>query len=252
MNLNLKGKKVFITGSSKGIGLEIARSFLEENCEVIINGRNRKNLLLTKKKLIKVKIIIGDVTKKKISKNIAKKISKINGGIDILVCNVGSGLVNKKLNTLEGDWEESFTKNFFSATNIIESFKNNIIKNKGVIVCISSICGNENIPGAPFSYSIAKSALNNYVKHLSKKFGKHKVRINAISPGNILHKGSVWQKKIKKNSKKIKKFLNEEVALKKLGKPEDIASLAVFLSSNKAKFITGSVIVVDGGQIRSA
>ena len=169
-----------------------------------------------------------------------------------MICNVGSGSVNKKLNVLEGDWENSFAKNFFSATNIIEAFKNNIIKNKGAIVCISSICGNENIQGAPFSYSIAKSALNNYVKHLSKKFGKHQVRINAISPGNILHQGSVWQKKIKKNSKKIKKFLNEEVALKKLGKPEDIASLTVFLSSNKAKFITGSVIVVDGGQIRSA
>ena len=251
MNLNLQGKKVFITGSSKGIGFEIARSFLEENCEVIINGRNKKSLLLAKKKLLKAKIILGDVAKKNIAKNIAKKITKINGGIDILICNVGSGSVNKKLNVLEGDWENSFSKNFFSATNIIEAFKNNIIKNKGAIVCISSICGNENIQGAPFSYSIAKSALNNYVKHLSKKFGKHQVRINAISPGNILHKGSVWQKKINQNSKKIKKFLNEEVALNKLGKPEDIASLAVFLSSNKAKFITGSVIVVDGGQTRS-
>ena len=72
MNLNLQGKKVFITGSSKGIGFEIARSFLEENCEVIINGRNKKSLLLAKKKLLKAKIILGDVAKKNIAKNIIK------------------------------------------------------------------------------------------------------------------------------------------------------------------------------------
>ena len=134
---------------------------------------------------------------------------------------------------------------------MIESFKKSLIKTKGNVICISSICGIEEIPGAPFSYSIAKNSLNSYVKHLSKQFGKYGVRINAIAPGNIIHQKSVWKEKMKNNSKKVKEFLETEVALQKFGKPEDIAYLTIFLSSEISNFITGSIVVVDGGQLRN-
>ena len=251
MDLKLKNKKVLITGSSQGIGLEIAKFFLKENCKVVINSRKKNNLNKIKKDLKNIHFFTGDVTNKKNAKKIAYQFKRKIGDIDILICNVGNGTVNKRLNHLDGDWVQAFKKNFFSASNMIESFKKSLIKTRGCVVCISSICGIEQIPGAPFSYSIAKNSLNTYIKHLSKLFGNHGVRINGVAPGNIIHKNSVWEKKIKKSPKKIKDFLKNEVALKKFGKPEDVAYLTVFLSSEVSNFITGSIVVVDGGQLRN-
>ena len=123
MDLNLKNKKVLITGSTKGIGLEIARLFLKENSQVVLNGRSNKNLKISKKNLGNVKTIAGDVTNKKNAQKIANKFYKEIGDIDILICNVGSGRVNKKLHLLDGDWNISFKNNFFSTSNMIEVFK---------------------------------------------------------------------------------------------------------------------------------
>ena len=84
----------------------------------------------------------------------------------------------------------------------------------------------------------------------SKILGHKGVRINAIAPGNILFKGSVWEKKIKKNKKIIMNNLNSNVALKKFGNPKNISNICLFLASIKSDFVTGSVWIVDGGQIK--
>ena len=141
-------------------------------------------------------------------------------------------------------------KNFFSATNIIEASKKYLVKTKGSIICISSICGVEYIVGAPITYSVAKSALNSYVKMNSKILGQKGVRINAIAPGNIFFKGSVWEKKIRKNKKAVINNLNSNVALKKFGNPKNISNICLFLASAKSDFVTGSVWIVDGGQVK--
>ena len=143
-----------------------------------------------------------------------------------------------------------FNMNFWSAVTVIESSKQHLIKSKGNIVCISSICGNEIIPGAPITYSTAKASLNAYVKFSAKSLGKFGVRINAIAPGNIFFKNSVWDKKIKKNRKKIKKLIKENVSLNKFGSIKDVANLAGYLASPNNSFVTGSIWVLDGGQLK--
>ena len=144
-----------------------------------------------------------------------------------------------------------FHLNFFSTTNIIEKFKDDLALSKGSIVCISSICGQEIIPGAPITYSVVKSALNAYVKGIALPLGKKNIRINAIAPGNILFEESIWDYKLKTNKARVLKMLRENVPLKKFGTPKDIASLTSWLLSKEASFVTGAIFVSDGGQTRT-
>lgn len=246
---DIYNKKVLITGSSSGIGFEIAKSFVERNCKVVINGRNEKKLKNASKKIEDTLTVSGNTENPFGAKKIVTKTVKLLKGLDILICNVGSGSSVKPGLENYKHWKKSFEKNFFSATNVIEESKKHLVKSKGVIICISSICGLEYVEGAPTTYSVAKAALNSYVKMTSKVLGKQGVRINAIAPGNIMFKDSVWHKKIKKNKEKTKQFIKSNVPLNKLGNPKNVADVALFLSSDLSNFVTGSVWIVDGGQI---
>ena len=249
MKVNLKGKNALVTGSSDGIGFYIAKLLHQNGCNVVINGRNKAKLNLAKKRLNVVDAIQGDLTNLNDTKKLIKKFKKKYNRLDILVCNVGSGKSLKKKPDIE-EWNRLFKLNFWSTVNVINSAETLLVKSKSSIICVSSICGLEHVPGAPIPYSVAKSALNSYVLNQSKMFGKYKIRINAIAPGNIIFDRSTWQKKIKAAPNRIKKYIKENVSLNILGKPNDISNLVVYLASDDAKYITGSIFKVDGGQIR--
>ena len=242
-------KNVLITGSSKGIGFAIAKKFGEVGCKVILNGRNSKKLINAKKKIANSFFEKGDLSNEKKCNKIIKNIIRKHKKIDILVCNIGNG--SPKFNKSNyNKWISYFNDNFFSAVNIIEQSKKYLAKTKGSIICISSICGIETIKNAPVEYSVAKSALNSYVKLISTSLGSKKIRINAIAPGNIFFKGSVWEKKLLSNKKKTLDYIKENVPLNKLGNPDDISELCLYLCSDKSNFITGAVFTIDGGQTK--
>jgi len=250
MYKDLSNKKVLVTGSSSGIGLEIAKGFSEAGSVIVLNGRDKTKLKKAAKNIYNSKIVYGNVENPKIAKKIITKTVSLLNGLDILVCNVGSGKSAKPGFENYQDWQTSLKKNFLSATNMIEASKKYLARSKGNIICISSICGIEYIAGVPITYSVAKSALNSYVKMNSNILGQKGVRINTIAPGNILFKGSVWEKKIKKNKKVVMHNVNSNIALKKFGNPKNISDICLFLASKKSDFVTGSVWVVDGGQIK--
>ena len=139
----------------------------------------------------------------------------------------------------------------FSAVNLISASSDLLKTSGGSIVCISSICGSETIPGAPITYSVAKAALNTYVKSMSLPMGKAGIRINAVAPGNINFVGSVWSEKLVKDPDLVSGMLENNVPLRKLGCPNDVANLVVWLASDVADFVTGSVFTTDGGQTRN-
>ena len=198
MDLQLKGKTAIISGSSKGIGLSIATCLYNEGCNIVINGRHASTLQVASKKIgSNVSYFVADVTKSSECKKLVKHTVKTFGSIDILICNVGDGTSPKPGNEQVKDWKKMLDINLNSAINLVSASEKDLRKTTGSIVCISSIAGIE-LTDAPVPYSIAKSALNSYVKNISKPLAKFGIRINAIAPGNILFKGSVWEKKLAK------------------------------------------------------
>ena len=171
------------------------------------------------------------------------------GGIDHLICNVGSGASVPPGEETTQEWQRLLQINLFSTTQMVAAATKILSDRQGSVVCISSICGVEAL-GCPIAYAGAKAALMSYVKNQSKLFGKKGVRINSVIPGNILFEGSVWERKLAQSADQVDEMLRNEVALSQLGTPEDVAAMAVFLCSARARFITGAGFVVDGGQLR--
>ena len=251
MELELEGKVALVTGSSRGIGRAIAETLHSEGCKVAINGRNRDDVADVAKTLEGSVIAQGDVSNPLEAQGIVKEVLTALGQIDILVCNVGSGSSVKPGKESHAEWQRVFAVNLWSATNMVEAVWGALAETKGSIVCISSICGNEVIAGAPVTYSAAKAALNAYVRGIARPLGKQKVRINAIAAGNILFDGSVWSRRLADDENAVKKILERDVALNQLGTPKNVAELAAYLVSPRSSFATGGIWTLDGGQIHS-
>ena len=252
MDINFKGRKALVTGSSKGIGFEIANYLQKSGCLVALNGRNKSNLEYATARIPNSIGIPGDVRNEvEAMKIIQNSILKL-GDLDYIICNVGSGKSSAPGDEKSQDWRDMMAINFYSVTNIVDAllqvFRG---KNKKLsIVCISSICGIEIIPGAPIPYSVAKTALNAYVKGVSRPLANRGIRINAIAPGNIYFEGSTWSEKIKKNPELISNMIKREVPLNRFGHTIDIAYLVGYLLSEISDFVTGAVWTIDGGQTR--
>lgn len=251
MNLNLRGKKAFVTGSSRGVGFEIAKILSEEGCQIVLNGRDKGDLSYAALNLNVAGAVVGDVSDPIKAKHIVHQVINLIDGLDILVCNVGGGKSVKPGEENYEEWQRVFGRNLWSTTNIIEAANPYLIDSKGSIVCISSICGLEVVPNAPITYSAAKAALHAYVKGIARPLGFHGVRINAIALGNILFEGSVWDEKMTRDPDLVKKMLEQEVSLNQFGTTRDAARLTAYLVSHYASFATGSIWKLDGGQIRS-
>lgn len=251
MQLGLSGKIALVTGSSKGIGRAIAQALHAEGCCVALNGRNASDLNAATSQLAGSIGMVGDVTQPAEAQQIVADVLSTFGRLDILVCNVGSGRSVPPGSETADEWQRVFALNLWSTTNSVEAARDALVASKGVIVCISSICGLEMIPGAPVTYSAAKAALHAYVRGIARPLGQQGVRINAIAPGNILFEGSVWQRKLNEDAAAVGQMLARDVALAKLGTPQDVANLALWLASPAASFCTGSIFVADGGQVHS-
>lgn len=245
-------KICLITGSSKGIGLAIAEKFDSYGVKVLLNSRHKIKKKLIKNFIKKPEHFKFDVTSTKSLENGLKKIKKKYKKIDYLICNVGFSRSLKKNQFKIDEWKKIFDKNFFSTLETIFLFKkyfnNNSSKKK--IICISSISGMY-VSAAPTTYAIAKSALNNFVKHASKSLTKENIILNCVAPGNVYFKGGVWDKNLKKNKKYYRKYISSEVPENRLADPREIAELVTYLCSDKSTFINGSVLSIDGGQDKS-
>lgn len=240
-------KIILISGASKGIGLSIAKIFLEKkNYFLILNSRNKNNNINEIiKKYDNVFYISGDIRNTRTIKKIIKFLKKKDVKINTLVCNVGGGTYSANGQEIVKEFRNAFDINFFSSINLIYNIKKFIVK-YGKIICISSIAS-KNICSSPIAYSTSKSALNSFIISFAKNFKKNKICISGILPGHTIHKTSVWQNKIKKNPIYVKQLLKDHMPTSKFIEARDIADLAYFLSNHDTSAFNGSLIDVEGG-----
>lgn len=251
MQLELAGKTALVTGSSRGIGRVIASALHAEGCRVALNGRQSVTLSPAATELTGAVAVAGDMSRPEEAARVVAEAVAALGRLDILVCNVGSGSSVPPGEEGFDEWQRVFAENLWSATNTVEAARDALVASRGVIVCISSICGLEVIAGAPVTYSAAKAALNAYVRGIARPLGKSGIRINAVAPGNILFEGSVWKRKLAAAADAVYAMLQREVPMSRLGTAEDVAALVVYLASARAAFATGAVWTLDGGQTRA-
>lgn len=252
MELGLHNKWVLITGASRGIGAAMAKAFLQEESNVCIVSRGSDQLYKLESELQSIygsnrifaeKCDCVDVDSLSLLHDrICKKVKKL----DIVVANIGDGRsVPDALPDAE-HWEKTWNNNFESALYTAREFLPLLKQSKGCLLFVSSITAMEAF-GAPVDYSTAKTAVAALAKNMARKLAKD-IRINVLAPGNVFFPGGAWDEKIKQDSKRVENIIESTVPMNRFGTPEEMADAAVFLCSERAKFITGTVMVVDGGQ----
>jgi 3-oxoacyl-[acyl-carrier protein] reductase len=253
MKLDIEGRVALVVGASRGIGLAIAETLAAEGANVALAARGLEGIKAAAGKIGRsTSFHAADVTDPAAAVTLVNDVERQWGRIDILVCNVGSGASVPPGKETAAEWSRVMAINLFATTNTIEAARSLMARGNGdrAIVCVSSICGLAAL-GAPVTYSAAKAALNASVRGLARPLALEGIRINAVAPGNILSPDGTWARKIAENKAAVDQMLVSEVALRRLGKPEEVADIVAFLASPRAAFITGTVVVADGGQLRA-
>lgn len=239
-----KNKVALITGASRGIGKAIAIDLAKNNVDIILNFFNDQKeaddvVALVKKHGVECIAVKADVSNNDEVKHMVEEIQKKFNNVDILVNNAGIVKDRTLKNMTSDEWLAVINTNLNGVFYVTKAILP-LIGEGGRIVNISSIVGQYGNFGQ-CNYAAAKAGIVGFTKSLAKELGKKKITVNAIAPGFV--KTSITQH-IPFIRKKI---INYMIPLKEEAEPEDIANLVTFLASDKSRYITGSVINIDGG-----
>lgn len=249
----LKGKIALITGSSRGIGAEIAKLFASEGARIVLHGRDKDALETIYQQIIKnggdaIKVM-GDVTRSSDIDAMRQEIEARMGPVDILVANAGGRFVEPgPLEEIsESDWHAAINGNLTSAFLTIKTFLPSMKQRKyGHIVTISSAAARKANAAPPIPYAAAKAGLIMLTKNLATQVGPYGIRVNSISPGAILTERN--RDTIPNDQQYL---LAKMYPLQRLGQPDDVAQAALYLVSDRSAWITGIILDVAGGDIQA-
>lgn len=256
MELGLRNKNILISASSQGIGFSTAESFLREGANILLNGRNKEKLQRKYYQLKetygngRVHYFKGDMTSERSVLHCRDYIKEIWGRVDVLVPNLGSGKpVSEDRLDIE-EWESLINVNLLSAVRLVRTFSDMLsLSTNGSIILVSSITAYERMH-APYAYAASKNAIRTLNTYLAGDLADKSIRVNCVVPGNIMFSGGRWEELYHRDKNEVENYIHENVPLKRFGKPEEIADAITFLASERAKFITGAELVIDGGQKR--
>ena len=262
MDLGIKGRSAIVTGGSRGIGRETARQFLEEGARVLICGRNAETLERARSELAKatggeIHAAVADMIKPGDVERLVAIAREKFGGVDILVNNAGQMYSGRfDVMTDAGLTEQLETKLFGFLRAIRLVYPQMKARRWGRIVNLIGGAGKEPDPYM-FGSGITNSGLLNITKSLSTEFGEHNVLVNAVCPGWV--DTNLWRRNAQGLAAELGAQSEEEArrqaarknSLNRFGRPEELANAIVFLCSERASYITGVSLNLDGGRLKS-
>ena len=246
---SLEGKKALITGGSKGIGLAIVEEVIHLGAEVLIVARNERDLSgcvqMLQQRGFRTEGLAGDVSNSDFRSKIVQTITDKWNKLDILVNNVGTNVRKKFIEYSEEEYRKLFETNLFSLTEMSRLCHPLLKKSgKGAVINIASVAGSVDVQSGP-PYGMTKAAIIQLSKHLAVEWAPDKIRVNTVSPWYI---ETPLTQPVLSQPERLKKII-ESTPMKRVGQPEEIASLVAFLAMDKASYITGQNINVDGGMM---
>ena len=258
MNLELNDKIAVVTGSSKGIGLAIARALVAEGCNVTICARGATALDAAAAELGGIQDGAADrilpvaadlATTDGPGAVIAKTVERF-GGLDILVNNVGLARGAGIVETTDGEWQEALDQTLFPAVRASRvAIPHLRRRGGGSIVMIASIWGRES--GGRMTYNAVKAAEISLAKAMAQQLARDNIRVNSVAPGSIRFPGGSWDRRVQDDPDGMAEFVRRELPFGRFGRPEEVGAVVAFLVSPRASWISGASVPVDGCQSRS-
>ncbi|MCO5231305.1 MAG: 3-oxoacyl-[acyl-carrier-protein] reductase [Chitinophagales bacterium] len=239
----LKDKTALISGGSRGIGEAIVRAFVAQGAKVVFtfnNAQDKAELIVQELGADNVQAVKCDVTQKDEVLNAINSSIQFLGEIDILVNNAGVTKDNLLLRMSDEDWDIVMDTNLKATYWLSKSVLKYMLKSGGAIINISSIMGIYGNQGQA-NYAASKSAIIGLSKSIAKEYGSRNIRCNVIAPGWI---NTDMTEQLDESSQKE---FQQSIALQRIGQPEEVAQVAVFLASQMSSYITGQVLQVCGG-----
>jgi NAD(P)-dependent dehydrogenase (short-subunit alcohol dehydrogenase family) len=245
----IKGKVAIVTGAGGGVGRAISKRLSSEGCKVVMLGRDRTKLQKAASEIGNKKntmTVIADITKEaEVLSAIDQTLNSFDK-IDILVNN--AGIINDPMpfhEMTEDQWDDLVETNLFGMFRMTKTVIPLMMKNGGGnIVNISSVLGIRSIPRVPLSvYAVTKAGVIMFTRSIAVEYGQYKIRCNCIAPSTI--RSSIIEPYLQ--DEEAKKVLESTFPLRVIGDPEDISGAVAYLCSDDSKWVTGTIMMVDGG-----
>ncbi len=243
--MNLKDKKILITGATGGIGNSLVEKFYNFGARIVATGTNDEKLLKLKQKFKDIEVKKFKLDDHKNIDNFIEEVDKKIDGLEVLVNNAGITLDNISIRLTEEDWKKVLDINLTSTFLMCKSTIKKMLRRKyGKIINITSIVGHTGNLGQA-NYSASKAGIVAFSKSLAIEYAKKNININCVSPGFIKTEMT------DKINEDFKKTLIEKIPSGSLGSGEDVSNCVAFLASDMAKYINGETIHVNGGMYMS-